>query len=104
MMKMIASHTVKHDGKHHAPGAEFDVKDEADVKRLTLLGAAVRKVRTVAVDDDDSPKTPAQVIAMADAEDVSFKGFKAAAAKLLGDKVPAKKDDIITALKALPVA
>jgi len=44
-----------------------------------------------------------QVLAMAEDRDVTFHAFKAAAAELLGDdKVPAKKDDIIAALKALP--
>jgi hypothetical protein len=50
---------------------------------------------------DDTPKTPAEVLAMAADKDVQFLTFKAAATKLLGDKTPAKKDEIILALEDL---
>lgn len=47
--------------------------------------------------DPDQPKTAAEVLAMADK--VHFQTFKAEAAKLLGDDMPSKKDDIIAALE-----
>jgi hypothetical protein len=50
---------------------------------------------------DDTPKTPAEVLAMAADKDVQFLTFKAAATKLLGDKTPAKKDEIVLALEDL---
>jgi hypothetical protein len=50
---------------------------------------------------DDTPKTPAEVLAMAADKDVQFLSFKAAAVKLLGEKTPAKKDEIILALEEL---
>lgn len=49
----------------------------------------------------DEPKTVIEALAMATASDVPFMTFKAAASKLLGDKTPAKKDDIVAALEEL---
>jgi hypothetical protein len=45
-------------------------------------------------------KTPAEVIAMAD-DGTPFLTFKAEAGKLLGDDIPAKKAEIVDALKKL---
>jgi hypothetical protein len=50
---------------------------------------------------DDTPKTPAEVLAMGADKDVQFLAFRSAATKLLGDKTPAKKDEIILALEEL---
>lgn len=50
---------------------------------------------------DDTPKTPAEVLAMAADKDIPFLSFKASATKLLGEKTPAKKDEIILALEEL---
>jgi len=47
--------------------------------------------------DPDQPKTAAEVLAMADK--VHFQTFKAEAAKLLGDEMPSKKDEIVAALE-----
>lgn len=46
-------------------------------------------------------RTPEEVLAMAEDATVPFMTFKAAAAKLLGDQTPAKKDDIVAALMEL---
>lgn len=100
-MKLIAINTVNlGGGKSAAPGAEFDIANETEAKALIDAGAAVRKTKTVADDSDD--KLPlSEVLAMAEREGVTFPAFKAAAAKHL-DPVPAKKEDIVTALLALP--
>lgn len=50
---------------------------------------------------DDQPKTAAEVLAMANDPNVQFMSFKSAASKLLGDKTPAKKDEIVAALEDL---
>ncbi|WP_313522534.1 hypothetical protein [Shinella sp.] len=54
-----------------------------------------------ATSGDETPKTPADVLAMANDANVPFMSFKSAAAKVLGDKTPAKKDEIIAALEEL---
>lgn len=48
----------------------------------------------------DDTKTVQEVLEMADDKDVPFATFKSAATKLLGDKTPSKKDEIIEALQA----
>lgn len=48
----------------------------------------------------EGAKTPDEVIAMAD-DGTPFMKFKAEAKKLLGDDAPAKKDDLVAALKKL---
>lgn len=54
-------------------------------------------------DDDEgvAPKSATEVLELAKDPAVQFMSFKAAAAKLLGDKTPAKKDEIIAALEDL---
>ena len=49
----------------------------------------------------DEPKTAAEVLAMGSDTDVQFMTFKAAAAKLLGDKTPTTKAEIVAALEEL---
>lgn len=52
--------------------------------------------------EPEAPELTADaVIAMADDAAVPFLAFKAAASKLLGDKTPSEKDDIILALMEL---
>jgi hypothetical protein len=101
-MKLIAKHTVKSGGKYHAPGAEFEVDDETAGGKLIAAGAAARKTITVVDDDDDEPMSVEELLAMSEAEGVTLKKFKAAAKKVLGDKTPSKKEDIVAALRALP--
>ena len=102
MAKLIAKHTVKYGGAFFPPGAEIEVEDDHAVGLLIARGAADRKTRVVVDDeDDDEPKTVAEVIAMADEKGVSFKTFRKAAVVHLGDETPAKKPDIVEALKAL---
>ena len=50
---------------------------------------------------DDQPKTAAEVLAMANDPNVQFMSFKSAASKLLGEKTPSTKDEIIAALEDL---
>ncbi|AEH79655.1 hypothetical protein SM11_chr2401 [Sinorhizobium meliloti SM11] len=50
---------------------------------------------------DDQPKTAAEVLAMANDPNVQFMSFKSAASKLLGEKTPGKKDEIVAALEDL---
>lgn len=54
---------------------------------------------------DDTPMTPAGVLAMAaDGSGIPFMTFKAAAKTLLGDTIPATKPEIVTALEELATA
>lgn len=48
-----------------------------------------------------NPEDIGKIIAMADDRNISFPEFKSAAAKVLGDKTPDKKVDIISALQDL---
>jgi len=86
------------------PGQTRDVDLEGvdldKAKRLSFLtieGAS----KAGASQDGDGAKTPLEVLEMAKDPNVQFMSFKAAAAKLLGDKTPSKKDEIIAALEEL---
>lgn len=85
------------------PGETRDVDlegvDLEKAKRLRFL--RIEGVSKAASHDDDSPKTVLEVLEMAKDPKVQFMSLKAAAAKLLGDKMPAKKDEIIAALEEL---
>ena len=82
------------------------VKDHAVVKawldagHLKVAGAKAEK-KQEAGNGGDEPKTVLEVLAMANATDVPFMAFKAAASKHLGDKTPSKKDEIIASLEEL---
>lgn len=82
------------------PGEARDVAlSDAGLKQakrlafLTVGGGKVDK-RT----DHDDTKSAADVLAMADG---NFMAFKSAASKLLGDKTPDKKAEIVAALEDL---
>jgi hypothetical protein len=81
--------------------AASDASKELDGlrKQLAERDAELAKMKTKQPDED--PKTAAEVLAMATDSNVQFMTFKAAAQKLLGDKTPAKKDEIIAALEDL---
>lgn len=100
-MKLIAINTINLGvNKSVAPGGEFEINDKDEAQALIDSGAASRKTKIV--DDDGDAKLPlADVLAMAEKEGVAFATFKAAAGKHL-TAVPAKKEDIIVALLALP--
>lgn len=73
-----------------------------------VMGGELLATRDPLDHDGDSKKggslptrTPEEVLAMAEDATVPFMTFKAAAAKLLGDQTPAKKDDIVAALMDL---
>ncbi|UXN64416.1 hypothetical protein N8E89_00560 [Phyllobacterium sp. A18/5-2] len=77
------------------------VKAWLDADHLTVSGAKAEKRQAPSAGDGDEAKSVLEVLAMANATDVPFMSFKSAAAKLLGDKTPAKKDEIIAALEEL---
>lgn len=77
------------------------VKAWLDAGHLKVSGAKAEKKQEAGNGGGDEPKTAVEVLAMANANDVPFMAFKAAATKLLGDKTPAKKDEIIAALEEL---
>ncbi|TAW01661.1 hypothetical protein ELI24_08920 [Rhizobium ruizarguesonis] len=68
-------------------------------KQLAERDAEIEKLK--ATKADEPAKTPAEVLAMASNPDVQFMTFKSAAARLLGDKTPSKKDEIVAALEEL---
>ncbi len=68
-------------------------------KKLAERDAEIAKLK--ASKPDDPAKSPAEVLAMATNPEVQFMSFKAAATKLLGDKTPSKKDEIVAALEEL---
>jgi hypothetical protein len=78
-------------------------KKEAEIARLAGLlaerDAEIAKLKEAK--SDEPAKTPADVLAMANDPNVPFMSFKSAAAKLLGDKTPSKKDEIVAALEDL---
>lgn len=84
--------------QEHVAGLSFlDVKGDAP----KTAAKSVKPVKPAAPLADDAPKTADEVLAMASDKDVQFLTFKAAATKLLGDKTPAKKDEIVIALEDL---
>jgi hypothetical protein len=81
---------------------EFTEEGLKQAKRLSFLSIRGDKDAKAGPEEGQGqPKTPEEVIAMADNKDVPFMSFKAAAAKLLGEKTPSKKDEIVTALMEL---
>lgn len=76
------------------------VKAWLDADHLTVSGVKAEKKQDAGRSTDE-PKNALEVLAMANATDVPFMTFKAAATKLLGDKTPSKKDEIIAALEEL---
>jgi len=81
---------------------EIEDKD-AEINRLTALLASrdIEIAKGKEEKADEPAKTAPEVIAMAGDPNVPFMSFKSAAAKLLGDKTPSKKDEIIAALEEL---
>jgi hypothetical protein len=88
-------------------GREANVVDakeltEAQIDAFARDGVKVKLTgKGSAIDAEVEPKTAAEVLAMANDPAVPFMTFKSAAAKLLGDAVPAKKPEIIAALEEL---
>ncbi|PWJ80637.1 hypothetical protein C7441_112179 [Pseudaminobacter salicylatoxidans] len=79
---------------------EFDDVGLNQAKRLTKL-LSIEKGDAGAAPEGGGVKTAAEVLAMADNSDIPFMSFKSAASKLLGERTPAKKDEIVTALMEL---
>lgn len=84
------------------PGQTVDVEvSEAELKVAKTTGWFSFEGKTKAVaagSDETSPKTAAEVLAMVDG---NFMAFKSAASKLLGDKTPSNKAEIVEALEEL---
>jgi hypothetical protein len=92
-----------------AAGKDEVVKDarelaEAQIDAFARDGVKVTlRVEGKAKEDGKGTlsKTAAEVLAMATTEGVHFKTFEAEAKKLLGDKTPSGKDEIVKALEEL---
>jgi hypothetical protein len=92
-----------------AAGKEEIIKDarelsEAQIDAFAREGVKVSVKAEEKTKDEGKgalPKTAAEVLAMATAEGVHFKTFEAEAKKLLGDKTPSGKDEIVKALEEL---
>lgn len=93
------------DGKEMPVGYEMDVKEEPKgwKGRYDIISGGPSEGKTAVVNpaDSDSPRTALEVLEMAKDPNVQFMAFKSAASKLLGDKTPSKKDEIIAALEEL---
>ncbi|MBX4889778.1 hypothetical protein [Rhizobium bangladeshense] len=84
------------------PGQEVEVEmSDAEVASSKRMKWFEFSGSTASASADDQPKTAAEVLEMAKDPNVQFMSFKSAATKLLGDKTPSKKDEIIAALEEL---
>ncbi|MDX1028918.1 hypothetical protein GOL90_27965 [Sinorhizobium medicae] len=91
------------DGKEMPVGHEMDVADEPKgwAGRYDILSGSDSKGKVAVTGaGDGEAKTAAEVLKMA-TDGSQFMAFKAAASKLLGDKTPANKADIVAALEDL---
>lgn len=90
-------------GEEVAIGTELTVEKEPTgwAGRYEVISGGGKGKEAVTGAGDGDVKTPAEVLEMAKDPNVQFMSFKAAATKLLGDKTPAKKDEIIAALEDL---
>ncbi|PSS59863.1 hypothetical protein C6558_36175 [Ensifer sp. NM-2] len=77
------------------------VKDHPVVKAWLDAGHLKLDGEEDIADEGSSSKSVTEVLAMANDPNVQFMSFKSAASKLLGEKTPAKKDEIIAALEEL---
>src|SRR5690349_7672881 len=76
------------DEHEHVSGLSF-LKVEGDApKAAAKAEKAAKPPKPAAAPVDDTPKTAAEVLAMAADKEVQFLTFRAAATKLLGDKTP----------------
>lgn len=89
-------------GKEIAVGTELTLKKEpkAWAGRYEVISSGGKDKEAVTGDAGDT-KTAADVLAMANDTSVPFMTFKSAATKLLGEKTPASKADIVAALEEL---
>ncbi|MHC2298157.1 hypothetical protein [Rhizobium mongolense] len=102
-IKITAGGIYGGDGKEVPIGTELTVKEEPKgwAGRYTVLSGDAKGKTAVTNPNEDEAKTPAEVLAMASNPDVAFMTFKSAATKLLGEKTPSTKADIVTALEDL---
>lgn len=78
----------------------------AELRALAVTGDEPIKQSSAYNESDeasgvDKDTSIADTLAMANDRDVSFMTFKSAASKLLGDKMPTKKDEIVAALEEM---
>ncbi|OHV81620.1 hypothetical protein [Rhizobium sp. LCM 4573] len=87
------------------PGKSRDVelegKELEQAKRLPFLKIEGASSKAASSQESESPKTALEVLEMAKDQNVQFMSFKSAAKKLLGEKTPATKDEIVAALEDL---
>nr|WP_234804694.1 hypothetical protein [Sinorhizobium americanum] len=81
--------------------AAENTESELERLRAQLAERDAELAKLKAEQQEEQPKTAAEVLDMAKDPNVQFMSFKAAASKLLGDKTPAKKDEILAALEEL---
>lgn len=94
------------DGKEMPVGTELDLHDEPKgwAGRYDIISGGDRKGKDALTGvgpgngDDGEPKSAAEVLKLASGQ---FMTFKAAAKKLLGDKTPDSKAEIVAALEEL---
>ncbi|MGV1869719.1 hypothetical protein [Agrobacterium rosae] len=81
------------------------LEKDAEIERLKRnKPASSAKSEGDKSENNEQGKTPAEVLAMASDPTVEFMTFKAAARKLLGDKTPSTKAEMIAALEDLATA
>ena len=81
------------------------LEKDAEIERLKRnMPASTAKSEGDKGNANEQGKTPAEVLAMASDPTVEFMTFKAAARKLLGDKTPSTKAEMIAALEDLATA
>ncbi|MDW9792427.1 hypothetical protein GOB42_16735 [Sinorhizobium meliloti] len=90
------------DGVEMPVGHEMDVAEEPKgwAGRYDILSGDSKGKEAVTGSGDADTKTAAEVLAMAN-DGTQFMTFKAAAKKLLGDKTPDSKAEIVAALEDL---
>ncbi|MDX0930582.1 hypothetical protein GOE05_24240 [Sinorhizobium medicae] len=81
--------------------AAQNVDAELDRLRAQLAERDAELAKLKEAQQEEQPKTAAEVLAMANDPNVQFMSFKSAASKLLGEKTPGKKDEIVAALEDL---
>ncbi|MDX0318770.1 hypothetical protein GOC38_14060 [Sinorhizobium meliloti] len=91
------------DGKEMPVGHEMEVAEEPKgwAGRYDILSGDRKGKEAVTGSGDGDTKTASDVLALANDTSVPFMTFKSAATKLLGEKTPASKADIVAALEDL---
>lgn len=97
MTKMIATKSMRYATRRLLPDDEFVAKNGRDARLLSAIGKARYATDGAAPALREAAPSAAEILAQADG--LHFLAFKSLASKLLGDETPAKKADIVEALK-----